>query len=50
MPVHDYIQTWLDDCPVKWEVNDVIDGAIWVIAYNAMQPDELEEEEDEEDV
>ena len=41
-----HVAEWLDECPVKWDDNDVIDGALWLIVYNAIEPEEEEEEED----
>ena len=42
------VSEWLDECPTKWDDNDLIDGALWIIVYNAVEPEE--EKEDEEDV
>ena len=44
-----HVAEWLDECPTKWDANAVIDGALWLIVYNAKEPEE-EEEEEEEDV
>ena len=43
-----HVAEWLDECPNKWDDNDVIDGALWLIVYDAIEPEEEEEEEDEE--
>ena len=39
-----HVAEWLDECPVKWNDNDVIDGALWIIVHNAIEPEEEEEE------
>ena len=41
-----HVAEWLDECPVKWDDNDVIDGSLWIIVHNAIEPDEEEEDED----
>ena len=34
------VQQWLEQCPVKNEVNDVIDGAVWLILHDAYDHEE----------
>ena len=40
-----HVAEWLDECRVKWDDNDVIYGALWIIVHNAIEP-EPEEEDD----
>ena len=40
-----HVAEWLDECPTKWDDNDVIDGALCLIVYDAMEPEEEEEED-----
>ena len=35
-----HVAEWLDKCPTKWDDNDVIDGALWLIVYDAIEPEE----------
>ena len=42
-----HVAEWLDECPTKWDDNDVIDGALWIIVHNAIEPDKEEEEEED---
>ena len=44
--LNQHVAEWLDECPVKWDDNDVIAGALWIIVHNAIAPAEAEEEED----
>ena len=41
------VSEWLDECPTKWDDNDVIDGALWLIVYDAIEPEPEEEEEED---
>jgi len=37
-----HVAEWLDECPTKWDDNDLIDGSLWIIIHDAVE----EEEED----
>ena len=31
------VHAWLEACPNKYEVNDIIDGCLWIIVRNAVK-------------
>ena len=41
-----HVAEWLDECPTKWDDNDLIDGSLWIIVHDAVEEEEEEEEED----
>ena len=43
--LNQHVAEWLDECPTKWDDNDVIDVALWIIVHNAIEPVEEEEED-----
>ena len=42
-----YVADWLNKCPTHWDYNDLIEGSLWIIVHDAVEPEEEEEEEED---
>ena len=40
-----HVAEWLDECPTHWDDNDLIEGSLWIIVHDAVEPEPEEDEE-----